>query len=610
MEEPVSYTYEDFADGTAPYEYIYQLEGDKFTQSRELEKLSRVALKLGFKAFKRTYKDYVRTVREGVGKLYADGTTQFEGQELELNCGQWRADEFGVSIDGRFGEEQACDHPILPVMRLVNVDTGAEKLKIAYRKGKQWRSVIADKKTLAGNNSILNLAEVGIGVNSENSHLLVRYLHDVESLNYDSIPEKNSVSRLGWIGEEGFSPYVDNLVFDGEESFRSFFASVKPKGDFGKWLELARQIRQQGGVPARMILAASLASALVAKVDALSFFVHLWGSESGTGKTVALMLAASVWANPEMGQYIHTFNGTSVSLELSAGFVNSLPLILDEFQMLRDKKNFEQNVYLLAEGVGRGRGARTGGIQRLQTWRNCILTSGEMPITNFMTGAGAFNRIVEIECTEKLFYDPLAVLAVIQRNYGHAGKEFVSRLQEENNVRRAQTLYAAYMHKMTESDTTDKQAMAGAILLTADSLATEWIFRDNQALQTGEILEYLQTKSEVDMGERAYNYICEYVMTNANRFRPDVDIGEVWGKLEGNQAYIIRSVFGRICEEGGYSARALLSWMVRRGIVEPSINSKSGKKEPTRIVKIGGMPVRHVVMRMPIDNDCEDDLDF
>ena len=77
-------------------------------------------------------------------------------------------------------------------MRLVNIDTGVEKLMISYRKGKQWRSTLADKKTLASNNSILELANVGVGVTSENSKLLVQYLHDVESLNYDLIPRKTA----------------------------------------------------------------------------------------------------------------------------------------------------------------------------------------------------------------------------------------------------------------------------------------------------------------------------------------------------------------------------------------------------------------------------------
>ena len=76
------------------------------------------------------------------------------------------------------------------------------------------------------------------------------------------------------------------------------------------------------------------------------------------------MLAASVWANPAIGEYIHTFDSTDVGQEVSAGFVNSMPLILDELQIQKDRKDFDKIVYRLCEGVGRVRGARTGGLQK------------------------------------------------------------------------------------------------------------------------------------------------------------------------------------------------------------------------------------------------------
>lgn len=574
--------------------------------------MCKIAAAVKFKGFKKAYGEYIIKLKRQSGAVYADSVTQFEGQPLELNCGQWQADDMGVSIIGRYGEDAyACTHPILPVERLVNIDTGVEKLRLAYRKGKQWRYVIADKKTLASNRSIIDLADVGIAVNSENSKRLVQYLADVENLNYDIIPEKSSAARLGWIEGEGFSPYVDGLIFDGDESFRSFFRSVHTAGSADSWMELACEIRAGDSVPARLVLAASFASALVSRVDALSFFVHLWGSESGTGKTVALMLAASVWANPEKGQFWHTFNGTAVGQELSAGFVNSLPLILDEFQMLKNKKDFESIVYMLAEGIGRTRGAKLGGLQKVPTWCNCILTSGEMPITSFMTGAGAYNRIVEIECTEKLFANPIGrVLPVIRKNYGFAGRLFVEQLQQSENLERAKNLYTAFSRQITDSDTTDKQAMAGAILLTADKLADEWIFHDGRALDVCNINPYLQTRSEVDINERAYNYICEYIIANSNRFREDSDVGEVWGRFENNRVYIIRHIFGNICEEGGYSPRAVLSWMARKGIIETTIEPGSGKVVPTKVVKINGACVRQVVMNLLPDSDFSNDLDF
>ncbi|HCA30434.1 MAG TPA: helicase, partial [Ruminococcaceae bacterium] len=176
----------------------------------------------------------------------------------------------------------------MPVERLVNIDTGVEKLKIAYSKGKKWRELIMDKRTLASANSIISMADMGVAVTSENAKALVRYLSDIENINYDRIPERKSVGRLGYIEGEGFSPYVDGLIFDGDANFRTMFSAISTRGKSASWVSIAKECRAMS-ITARIMLAASFASVLVQPFGALPFFVHLWGSESGTGKTVALM---------------------------------------------------------------------------------------------------------------------------------------------------------------------------------------------------------------------------------------------------------------------------------------------------------------------------------
>lgn len=591
------YTFDDFVNTVDPFEFVHQFEGEPFKLTRVLEAMSKVAKRAGFLNFKKAYADYVKSLQQQGNTIYADSLTKFEDQPLELNCGPWRADDFGISIYENYGERFACNHPLLPVLRLVNIDTGVEKLRLAYRKGKQWRYIIADKKTLASTNSILELANVGVAVNSENAKYLVRYLHDVESLNYDIIPERSSVSRLGWIEGQGFSPYVEELVFDGDVNFRPFFESVQSKGSLEKWLELALSVRQ-GGISARIALAASFASVLVKPLGGLPFFIHLWGGTE-VGKTVGLMLAASVWANPEMGRYIHTFNSTAVGREKSAAFCNSLPLILDELQIQADKKSFDKDIMLLAEGAGRTRGTKTGGIDKTPTWSNCIITSGEMPITNLSSGGGAVNRIVEIECKERLFEDPRFAADTVKRNHGFAGRMFMDALQADGGLERAAGAYKSFYSALSESDTTEKQAMAAAIILTADALATEWIFKDGQALTVGNIADYLQTKAAVSINERAYDYLCEYVVTNSNKFCGSSQEHEVWGDIVGGQAFVIRSCFNRICSDGGYNPAAFLSWAKDNGKIDAPAKGMSKTK------RINGQPAHCIILDLPSDEPDE-----
>ena len=556
--------------------------------------------------FKKLYKAYIDSLRIKNKEIMVPNVTQFDGQEMELDSGRWVADEFGIRTDGPYGSDiEACNHPIMPVLRLVNIDTGAEKLQIAYRKGKQWRKVIAEKGVLASANKILELANVGVAVTSESAKHLVQYFYDLESLNYDRIPEKNSVSRLGWIEDEGFSPYVEELVFDGDANFRTFFESVKKRGSMEKWLGMARGIRQKS-VFARVILASAFASVLVKPLGGLPFFVHLWGGTE-SGKTVGLMLAASVWANPEIGRFIHTFNSTAVGREKSAAFVNSLPLILDELQIVKDKREFDKDIYMLSEGAGRTRGTKSGGVDKTPTWANCILTSGEMPITGAGSGGGAVNRIIEIECREKLFEDPRGVADTVRKNYGFAGRAFVEHLQQDGAMERAADLFKRYSVQLGEGDTTEKQAMAAALVLTADNLATEWIFKDGRALTAGEISEFLRTKASVSAHERGYQYLCETISQNANKFLGgDAPVSDVWGRLEDDDtAIVIRKVFDSICADGGYNAQALLSWLAQNNYLQTS------KPHLTKTVRINNIPTRCVVLRLPqLENDDFEPLDY
>lgn len=594
-----TYTREDF-ETPEPYERVLAIE-DPFEREVTVNQLAAYADGVGIRAtgFKRMLKAYVESREPACKKaILCNSLTCFTGQALELDAGEWHADDFGVYRQGKCGEEVACPHPLIPVERLVNLDTGMEKLRIAFCKGdKRWRSVIVEKSVLASRQRILQLADQGVAVTSENAPLLVQYISDLENLNYNEIPERKSVSRLGYIPGEGFSPYVDGLIFDGDTNFRHIFGAVQRHGSREAWYALARDMRR-GNVMARVVLAASFASVLVQPCGALPFFVHLWGGESGTGKTVALMLAASVWGNPELGRYIQTFNSTVVGREKLAAFLNHLPLCVDELQLARDARGkLMFDVYALAEGVGRTRGTKTGGVDQTPTWANCILTTGETPITGNGSGAGAINRVIEIECgaSEKIVGDGHAVSSVVKQNYGFAGREFAEKLYSAPaHLERAAALYHSCFRALSENDTTEKQAMAAAVILTADALATEWLFRDGQALSVREIAQFLASRAAVSSGERGYRYMCDWVTQHVNKLRPCSDLGEVYGLIQGDTAWIISSVFRRAAEEGGFSAPALLSHLKQRGLLELERSGRGATKRK----RINGVLANCVCMRM------------
>lgn len=598
MEELPVYTRDDYLTTTRPFEYLYAHKENKFEMKQLLGLMSAQAQTVGVRNLAALFKAYVETVSGTVTPGY--NRTDFTGQELELDCGGWTATDTGIYGTDKMGfEVVACYHPIMPVQRLVNVDTREHKVMLAYRLSRRWDTVIVDRNVISDSRSIIGLSRYGIMVNSETGKALVRYLADVEQLNYDLIPEVPSVGRLGWIEGYGFSPYEEELVFDGEETYRTRFESIQEHGSREAWLDCVRAVRSgktPGNVVARIVLAASFASVLVGPCHCLPFFVHLWGG-SETGKSLSLVLAASVWANPEIGVYIQTFNATEVGKELGAAFCNSLPLIIDELQLVKDnRKDFDRMIYQLSEGVGRARGRKQGGLQKTPTWRNCVITTGEFPIISANSGEGAVNRTIEVDCHDtKLFDEPKKTATSLYANYGFAGREFVEHLMEDGVIERVQKLQEGLQEALKTGDTMDKQTASAALILAADRLAEEWIFQDSVLLQPDDIRPYLVSKETVNQNARALQYLYDFININQGRFSMDADKqGEVWGDLDDDYAYIIRSKFDQILSDEGYNASAFLGWAKKSGYIQCG---KDGK--PTVVKKINGRSCRCVFLKLP-----------
>ena len=579
-------------DGTVPYDYIYKFAANAFQMMQVYNIVAAQAKELGVKNFAKMFESYKRVQRgSGYNLDIEQAATNFPDQPMELRCGRYTCDAGGVSCEDKGGYHTlVCSHPLMPVKRMENIDTGEQKVEIAFSRGGVWRYNVVDRTVLSSANKIVDLSRYGMDITTESARDVVKYLATIDALNYDKIGEVRSVGRLGWVGHDLFSPYVPDLRYDGDAGYAATYKAVHPQGTLEGWMEAARHGRESS-VITRVMLAAAFASVLVEPCDALPFVVHAWGG-TGAGKTVGLMLAASVWADPTAGAFYKTFNATGVGQEMTAGFLNSLPLCLDELQVIKDKKDFDQTIYTLCEGVGRSRGAKAGGLQRMQTWRNAIITTGEMPITNADSGGGAVNRVINMDCQdEKLFADPRWAVSVMRKNYGHAGRAFVEHLTG-GAMDRAKELQKEYYAKLTEQDSTEKQALSASLLLAADTIATELLFQDGLALTVEDLAPMLVTRAEADVNARCYEWLTGFIAVNSNRFDESADNkGEVWGKIEGDTCYFVATKFEQIMREYGYSSSSFLSWCSRVGKIRRQDNKHFKsllriRKTPTRVLQL------------------------
>lgn len=491
-----------------------------------------------------------------------------------LKCGKWECTDLGVykEVINNFIPQKvtACQHPILPVERLSNLDDGTEKIKIAFYKDGYWKDFVVNRSMVANKSNIIQLADRGIEVTSENAKDLVAYISDIVTLNIKDIPVYKSISRLGWI-ENDFAPYISDVKYDGDLAYKDMYDSIAPAGDYEKWKDEMVQLRKNKIF--RLLMASSFASPLVERLGILPFVVHVWGG-TGAGKTVGIMAAMSIWGNPEVGKLVRSMNATQVSLGRTASFLHSVPFAGDELQIIKSRwDNYDQLIMFLTEGIDRGRGKAYGGIEELKQWRCCFLFSGEEPITKDGSGGGAKNRVIEIECTENVVDDGNAIANLVRENYGYAGKDYIQHLPDRREL---QERYREIFKKVLEEcDTTEKQAMAMSAILLADELSCKIIFRD-VSLKISDIKDYLRSKAEVDISNRAYDWVVSWIQQNANRFTDQDNKGEIWGKIDydNNCCLVLKNVLVKYMSEAGFEYSAVSRKWAEKGYIERNSQGK------------------------------------
>lgn len=577
---------------------LFEIE-DSIERSKRKVQLGRRARVLGVKSdfdellkgYNQADREMKRQEKETRAVCSLDNYTNFSGEYDNMFCGGWIANDTGIYAQTSGGiEEVACYHPILPIERLKNLETGEEQIKLAYKRNGRWNEIVVPKIMITSASKIVALSGRGIAVTSENAKLLVKYLADVENGNDDYIDVQYSTSKLGWIENE-FIPYDTDIIFDGDSRFRQTFESVSERGSYKLWLDHVKDLRKSGRIEVKFLLAASFASVLVHPLVGLPFFVDLWGETEG-GKTVSLMVAASVWANPDESSYIGDFKTTDVALEAKADMLNNLPMFLDDTSKTsaRIRDNFEGIVYDLCSGKGKSRSNKDLGINRENRWKNVMICNGERPLSSYVNQGGAINRILEVECGKKVYDDPQKTADTVKKNYGFAGKKFVEVIRELG-IDRIREIQSEFKKELFNADKMQKQSLSLSIVLTADKIATEHIFNDGQYISLDDAKSVLIDRNELSDNERCYQFILDKVAMNSQRFDL-LSNCEKWGVIEDGYAIIYNQAFKELCRSGGFSEKSFLSWADKNSLIQ----TQGGRLN--KVKKVNGSPIRCVYIKL------------
>lgn len=565
-----------------------------------------------------------------------------EGAPVNLRQPEgWVYSDHGIShIDEKtYGPVLVCRTPIILTQRLRSLDTGEEKIEIAFKRDDEWHRAIYPRSTIFTARGITTLADLGCTITSENAKQVVRFLSALEAENIDIIAKADAASTFGWQPGKRFIPGRDkDIVLDIDPSQRGLAAAYCQTGSFDKWKDIMAPHRVRDKF--RFILASSFAAPLLRIIKQRIFFVYNWGSSKG-GKTAGLKAALSAWGDPE--QLMTSFNATQVGLERMANFYCDLPLGIDERQSAgKNQDGLEQIIYMISSGKGKLRGSKGGGLQVTRQWRTVALATGEEPLSTSTSQTGVGTRMLEIYGGPFETEEQASLMhQEVTQNFGWAGPAFIEHILKvsETSICDRYDEMLHFVRSIAKGKSGSHVAGVSAVAL-ADAMIDTWFFSEQETQETGAepdqkegdtnvadieirqeswdrakdmaaaILKEQMSAESGDVNENAVQFITDWVVSNRIYFGEKA-IGTCLGYMSesGNVAYIFPSILNQALTKAGYSPRKTLKYMADKGLIDVKDENDSSTKRYSVVRRFDGRLCRVIAYHIGKESEADDDIE-
>ena len=332
-----------------------------------------------------------------------------------------------------------CAQTIFPVDILNN--NGVHEVHFCVIRNKQLNEVLLPQKSVASQDETIKhlssqniMASFGRG-NDKNFYDYIRA--SVEKLSVEKDPILMPPS-YGWQEDNTF-------VFAGRvygpdrppvtvpmPELKNIVMNTRPTGTLDAWKKVINMLIRRKMWDQLAVVMAGAASPLMKFTGLHGLTIHVASTESGTGKSLSLDTAASIWGHPI---HYRTGAGTSpVAMQQRLGMLRSLPLITDEITT-NNRKDFEWfPAFLFSMSEGRGKERMESGTNKerlnLSIWSAISLMSSNRPAVDYMTGdrkhssEGELRRFIEFSMDQKLEWtsDEIETIKSLQSNYAVAGE--------------------------------------------------------------------------------------------------------------------------------------------------------------------------------------------
>jgi hypothetical protein len=351
---------------------------------------------------------------------------------------------------------------------------------VAVRNRQTFEIVMPQKCIASKDDTIKHLASQNIvaAFSSSSDKNFFEYVRaSVEKLSLERNPIMVPES-YGWADDDSFV-FASRIYKKNEKplyvpmGLDNIVANTVPTGSLDKWREIVNMMIRRKLWKQLTIMLAGAGAPLMRFTGLFGVTLHAASSESGTGKSLALDAAASIWGHPV---HYRTGAGTSpVAMQQRLGHLRSLPLITDEITS-KNRQDFEWfPAFIFSMSEGRGKERMESGTNKervnLSTWASFAIMSSNRPAIDYLAGArlhsseGEMRRLIELQIDEKLSWEPeeIELIKNLQENYAVAGEILAQYLVDNvDYVRELVKRTVQQMYKEYNAPNDERFWMAGA----------------------------------------------------------------------------------------------------------------------------------------------------
>lgn len=494
-----------------------------------------------------------------------------------------------------------------------NPDSNFKMLDLSfYNKNKEIITVTLPQKECLTRKGIMEIAAHGALLEEPETGKMIKWL--ATYIHNNDIPETKIFNRFGWKDKNEF--LLGNKLYTSQGVQPAKLVNVpqknidcfNQKGTIAGWLEMTAPILEYP--MARFKCYASCAAPLLKMLHHSSIVMLDYG-ESQTGKTLTSLVAMSIWGEPHDQQISN--HSTKVGKELMLAMNSDLPIFIDEMQVSSDDDN-QELVYLIANGAGKRKGKKDGGLQDVVDWRTIGLFTGEKPITGNNSLMGVTSRLLEIygglgEKNEKTLKAIETYSNGVVNNYGVFAPYVIEEIQNNpDDVKDTfEFLYQNYKEYSDELYGKEKgiggRASAMFAVITLGGSVFETIMQrlgqpaiDSQKISHEIFKSYVDDLKSNNYSIKAYDFFMSWFNSKQKYFLADeMEKGsrtpyDVYGNESSQYIDIFPIVFDKMMEQGGFNKKRVVEDWKRDEILitSPGRNQKTVRwgTETKRVYRI------------------------